>query len=86
MSFSVKDHPLIIEAKRDIEILSTDREKNRELIRSRQKFINDLVIIIGAARTDVDIEIARRMINKGYDTDAIIDVTDLSRWEVEQLR
>ena len=85
MSVLVKSNPMILEAQRELKIFSSDKE-NRELVRSRRKFINDSVIIIDAAKTEEKLETARRMISKGYDTDAIIDITGLSKEEIEQLR
>ena len=93
MSVLVKSNPMILEAQRELKIFSSNKE-NRELVRSRRKFINETTIMLNAAmeeseakwRAEEKLETARRMISKGYDTDAIIDITDLSREEVEQVR
>ena len=76
---------MILEAQRELKIFSSD-EKNRELVRSRQRFIEDAVILLSTERAEGKIDVARRMIDKGYDTTIIADATGLSEGKIEQLR
>ena len=97
MSVLVKDNPMILEAQRELKLFSSD-ETNRELARSRQRFIEDAVILLSTERAEGrvegrvegkmerNVEIACRMISKGYDTAVIADMTGLSEGKIEQLR
>ena len=93
MSILVKDNPMILEAQRELKLFSSD-ETNRELARSRQRFIEDAVILLSSERAEgrvegkaeKGVEIACRMISRGYDTAVIADMTGLSEGKIEQLR
>ena len=101
MSVLVKNNPMILEAQRELKIFSSDKE-NRELVRSRRKFINETVIMLNAAieegetkgkvegkvegKIEEKQETVQRLRSKGYDTNAIADATGLSEEEIMKLR
>ena len=85
MSVLVKNNPMILEAQRELKIFSSNKE-NRELVRSRRKFINDSVIIIDAAKTEERTEIASNLLGLSVDVETIMKATGLSREEIEPLR
>lgn len=83
----------IEKAKENLEKISED-EHERELSRLREKYIRDQYSIkatgysegLEVGKKDKQIEIAKRMLSKGIDIDTIIEITELTKEEIEKLK
>jgi predicted transposase/invertase (TIGR01784 family) len=88
MTALTEDDPRIIEAHREFRRFTSD-PKARELARQRHLFLVDYHLGMDASRAEgkaeEKLEVASKLKRRGMDCETIIDITGLSRDEVERL-
>lgn len=79
----------IEKAKENLEKISED-EHERELSRLREKYIRDQYSIKATGYAEgikqEKIDTAKKMLSKGIDIDTIIEITELTKEEIEKLK
>ena len=88
VNIAMKENEEIRKAKEELEYL-TGNEEERRLAELREKAIRDEVTNINYAKREgkreKSIEIARKMKNKGIDIEEIIEMTELTKEDIESL-